>query len=72
MALQKVRTNPEVLHAVIVDGINAYVRDVLVAQGLLDEGRLDQWTGPDLEEMKHAIATRIAASWEAFEVDEEA
>jgi hypothetical protein len=72
MALQKVRLNAEILHAAIVDGINAYIREVPLPQGLLDQARLDEWTGPDLDDLKHAIAGRVAASWETCEIDEEA
>ncbi len=72
MALQKVRTNSEILHHAIVDGINVYVREVLEAQGLLDQRRLDEWTGPGLEDRKHAIADKVAARWETYEIDEDA
>lgn len=72
MALQKVRPNTEILHAAVIDGINAYVRDVLLAHGLLERRRFEEWTGPDLDDLKHVIASRIAASWETCEIDEEA
>jgi hypothetical protein len=71
MALHKVRPNAEILHAAIVDGINVYVREVLLAHRLLEQSRMDEWTGPDLDDLKHAIASRIAASWETCEVEEE-
>lgn len=71
MAWRKVPINTELLQAAIVDGINSYLREVLLAQGLLDERRLDEWTGPDLDAMKHAIAKRIAASWQTAALDEE-
>ncbi len=72
MPLQKVRPNTEILHAAIIDGINAYVREVLLAQGILDQQRLDEWTGPALDDMKHSIARRVAATWETCEINEEA
>jgi hypothetical protein len=72
MAVQKVRPNTEILHAAIVDGINVYLREVLLAQGILDQRRLDEWTGLDLDDLKHSIASRVAASWETCEVSEEA
>ena len=70
MALHKVRPNTDILHAAIVDGINAYLREVLLPQGLIEQERLSEWTGPDLDCVKHAIASRIAASWETCEIDE--
>jgi hypothetical protein len=72
MALRRASIATELLQAAIVDGINSYLREVLLAQGLLDERRLDEWTGPDLDERKHAIAKRIAASWQTAALDEEA
>jgi hypothetical protein len=70
MALQKVRNNVEVLHNAIVDGINRYVRDVLIAKGLVDQSKLQRWTEGDLDELKHAVAGCVAAAWETCEIDE--
>ncbi len=72
MARRKIRTNPEILHDAIVDGINVYIREVLLGRGILDERRLEDWTGQELDDLKHEVATRIAGQWETCEVDEKA
>ena len=48
MAQRKVRTDPEILHDVIVDGINVYMREVLLGHGVLDHRRLEEWDRPGL------------------------
>jgi hypothetical protein len=72
MAFQKVRNNTEVLHHAIVDGINRYVREVLVARSILDERKLGGWTDGDLDELKHKDASCVAAAWETCEIEEHA
>jgi len=72
MASQKIRNNVEVLHDAIVDGINRFLREVLIERGLLDGSKLEGSTADDLDELKHAVASRVAASWETCDIDEQA
>jgi hypothetical protein len=72
MASQKIRNNVEVFHDAIVDGINRFGREVLVARGFLDARKLEGSNADDLDELKHAIASRVAASWETCAIDEQA
>jgi len=71
MTLREIRTDPEILQHAISDGINRYVRDVLIPEGIVDERRYEQLSR-ELIPRKHAICTAVAASWEVSQIDDEA
>ena len=55
-------TAPEVLEHAISDGINVFVRDVLIRRGLIDEDRYESETA-ELLKFKYAVAEKVAALW---------
>ncbi len=71
MAMRTVRTDPEILHGAIVDGINRYIREVLEAHAILSDERLVSLQDFKFDEMKHAIAKKVASTWEKIEIQEE-
>ncbi len=71
MAMRTVRTDPEILHCAIVDGINLYIREVLEMHAILSDERLVTLQDSRFDEMKHAIAKKIADRWEKIEIQEE-
>jgi mRNA interferase MazF len=52
--------NPEESVPRIIDGINSFVRDVLIPRGKLDE---QSWDDPEMLRLKYEIAERIARTW---------
>lgn len=71
MALREERMNPEALSAAINDGINRYVRDVLIPKGLIDLDRYDS-LGRELDDMRQAVCAAVADKWKVFQFDPDA
>jgi hypothetical protein len=68
MTLREVRTDPEILQHAVNDGINIFVREVLIPEGIVDQRRYDGLS----DERKHAICRAVAASWKVCQIDDEA
>jgi hypothetical protein len=62
--MREIRTDVEVLVHAISDGINAYVRDVLIPRGVVDKS---VWasasTNSDLIRLKYEVASAVAGQW---------
>ena len=70
MPLQEVHSSRVVLENAIVDGINRYLRDVLLPLGAIKENDLDIM-GSSMDEKKYRIAKEVASAWEHSQIDEE-
>ena len=64
-----IQSNPEVLEHAVIDGINIFVRDVLIPRGLVDANRYHG--DEELLRLKYAIAKKVAQSWETCHLNEE-
>jgi hypothetical protein len=61
--MREVRTDPEIVGHAIVDGINEFVRAVLVPRC---PALAELWYGPNAEELdrlKYEVAAAMAAKW---------
>ncbi len=62
--MREIRTDVEVLIHVISDGINGYIRDVLIPRGVVDK---EVWgaasADSDLIRLKYEVAAAVAESW---------
>jgi hypothetical protein len=62
--MREIRTDVEVLIHAISDGINVYIRDVLIPRGVVDK---DTWNKADdtedLIRLKYEVAAAVAAGW---------
>ena len=61
--MREIRTDQEVLVNAISDGINIYVRDVLIPRGVADK---EAWNGAgigDLTRLKYEVAATVAQMW---------
>lgn len=73
MPLRDVHTCREVLESAIVDGINQYLREVLLPLGIIKDNDFDlDFAGSSLNEKKYRIAEQVASAWEHCQIDEEA
>ena len=63
--MREIRTDTEVLIHVISDGINVYIRDVLIPRGVVDEEAYHAGGGADddLVRLKYEVAAAVAARW---------
>ena len=69
MALREVQTDPEVLFHAINDGINEFINEVLIPQGLIDEDAYAE-VGRAFHEQKHQIVRLIVRKWKTSQVDD--
>jgi hypothetical protein len=62
--MREIPTDVEVLIHAISDGINVYVRDVLIPRGVMDKDTWDS-SGPndDLIRLKYEVAKAVANRW---------
>ena len=59
--MREIRTDVEVLAHAIADGINVYIRDVLIPRGAVSK---DAWTADDdLTRLKYEVAAAVAENW---------
>jgi hypothetical protein len=65
--MRTVHSDPDILAHAIVDGINIYVRDVLIPRGLIDPERY--FGDSSLVQLEHRIAEQVAAAWRTSQVD---
>lgn len=70
MASREVHSCRIVLENAVIDGINIYIRDVLLPLGIIEENRLHD-AGASLDEAKYRIAREVADSWEHCQIDDE-
>ena len=62
--MREIRSDVEVLVHAISDGINAYVRDVLIPRGVADKAAWDAaGADGDLTRLKYEVAAAVAAQW---------
>lgn len=71
MPLRDVHSCRSVLENAIVDGINRYLRDVLIPLGVIDENDLSDGAGSSLDDKKYRIAKEVASAWEHCQIDED-
>lgn len=71
--MRELRTDVDVLVHAINDGINAYIRDVLIPRGLVDPAA---WAaaGPDSDLLlsRYEVAAAVAKRWEVSWHNDEA
>lgn len=70
MGLRRVESHPEVLQHAIHDGINVFIRDVLIPQGFIKADRQDEINGLALSKVIDQIAKEVAGLWVQCEIDE--
>jgi hypothetical protein len=68
--MRLIRSNREVLLHAVNDGINSFVRDVLIARGFLTEDLYEQIAGELIDE-RNAIAARVADHWSECHLEAE-
>jgi len=62
--MREIRTDVEVLIHAISDGINIYIRDVLVPRGVANEAAWDTADADgDLTRLKYEVAAAVAKRW---------
>jgi len=71
MAYHEERIDPEVLQAAVNDGINRYVRDVLVLRSLVHQQEYDSH-GRELDRQRWGICSAVAHQWSACRKDTDA
>ena len=59
--MRRVEINPEILHCAINDGINVYIRDVLIPRGIINVDVLNN--DRELVTLKHQVAEYWAQRW---------
>lgn len=60
----RVNTKLESFESAIVDGINIYVRDVLIAKGIIPSHNVDALMSDlEINRLKHEIAVWLATQW---------
>jgi len=72
MALRTVKTDPEILQSAVIDGINRFIRDVLIPLGVIDQSVLETERGAEFDQRKYAIARDVASLWIEVQIDTEA
>jgi hypothetical protein len=65
-----IHSNPEILEHAVSDGINIFVRDVLVPRGFVDPTTYD--ADQEILLLRDEIARNVAQSWRTCRLNEEA
>ena len=71
MVLRTIDTDPDILRQAINDGINRYLRDVLLPSGLVDEERFE-CAEPELNMTRRKVVEATVKSWQQSQFDDEA
>jgi hypothetical protein len=69
--MREVRTDPEIVGHAISDGINRFIREVLVPRC---PALAELWYGPNSKELlrlKYEVAAAVAAQWAVVQINEE-
>jgi hypothetical protein len=61
-------SNPEVMEHAVSDGINIFVREVLIPRGLVDANGYE--ADDEVLRLKYAIAKNVAQSWQTCQLHE--
>jgi len=70
MVQRRIVTNREILTFAINDGINRFVREGLIASGLVDTDAYD--ANRELDELRRRVTHEVAEKWEVSWFDDEA
>jgi hypothetical protein len=62
------KTDPVIISSAVVDGINLFCREVLVARGHLAQ---EVWQDDSLLKEKYRIAAGVAESWREIECNDD-
>lgn len=71
MALRQEEMNRKTLHAAINDGINRYVREVLIPMRLIDPARYDS-LGHKIDALRHQVCDSVTDQWACYQFDPDA
>jgi hypothetical protein len=72
MPQRLIHSDPEVLQHAIHDGINMFIRDVLIPEGFIKADRINDIHSQPRARRQAEIAKAVAERWVKCQIDEEA